>query len=310
MSDFLKHLEHAAQNVLLTTHVRPDGDALGTTAALSLWLEARGKTTTRLLLSAMPNKYRFVYDDAGLEWAETVPDLTPFDTLLVCDTGTWNQLPGLEAATSGFGGKKLVLDHHVTQQDWADAKLVDTEAAAAAEIAATVIGDLEPATASAIYVGLVSDTGWFRYPNTRAQTLRLAADCIAAGIDADAIYRRLYLAETEKRLRLQADVQQSLEIHGDLAILTCTAADFTRHGADVPDTEDVVNWPLQIATVKASVLLVETEQGTKLSFRSKTDGPDVAALAQKFNGGGHVRAAGARIEASLATAKQQVIASL
>ncbi|MEM8873892.1 MAG: DHH family phosphoesterase [Planctomycetota bacterium] len=307
---FHEHLADAT-NVLLTTHVRPDGDALGTTAAMSLWLTRRGKSVTRLLLSPMPNKYRFVYDDAGLDWTETIPDMTSFDTLLVCDTGTWNQLPGMEEALAGWGGRKLVLDHHVTQQDWADAKLVDTEAAAAAEIAATVIGELDKTVAAALYVALVSDTGWFRYPNTRAATLRLAADCVDAGVDTDAIYRRLYLSETEKRLRLQADVQQSMEVRGDVAVQSCTLADFARYGANVTDTEDVVNWPLQIADVMASVLLVETEDGVKASFRSKTGGPDVAALASTFGGGGHVRAAGARLaDLTLDDARQKIIGSL
>lgn len=304
-------LLNQAQRVLLTTHVRPDGDALGTTAALSLFLQTQGKHVDRLLLSPMPNKYRFVYDEAGLDWIERVPELSAYDTLLVCDTGTWGQLPGLREVVEPWSGKKLVLDHHVTQEEWADAKFVETKAAAAAELAAEIVGGLTKPIADALYVGIVSDTGWFRYSNTTPNTLRLAARCLESGADADGIYARLYQSETEQRLRLQADVQQTLTLHDHLAVLRCTQADLAKHGVSVTATEDVVNWPLQIREVAASVLLVEMPDGvTKLSFRSKPGGADVAALAAHFGGGGHVRAAGARLDCDLATAEQKVVAAL
>src|SRR4030095_5839911 len=129
-----------AQRVLVTTHVRPDGDALGSVAAMVLALRTKGIASEVLLLSHLPRKYAFIFTendvpsrDVESGWPERFPFET-FDALLVVDTGTWSQLPGLQERIRDWKVPKLVLDHHLTQQDWADVKLVDTKAAAAGEI--------------------------------------------------------------------------------------------------------------------------------------------------------------------------------
>src|SRR6185437_13394700 len=130
----------AAKRVLITTHVRPDGDALGSTAAMALALRQQGIAAKVLLLSKLPGKYAFIYKEHGIEWSDCdagLPadfSLDAYDTLLVIDTGTWSQLPGLKPFVEAFKGRKLVIDHHLTQEDWADQKLVVTQAAAAGEI--------------------------------------------------------------------------------------------------------------------------------------------------------------------------------
>src|SRR5918999_4591423 len=119
------------KRVLITTHVRPDGDALGTTAALSLGMRAKGIESEVLLLSHLPTKYSFIFREHGIVhtdvekgWPEPAFDFDRFDAILVADTGTWSQLPGLEERIAKWPKPKLVLDHHLTQQDWADVKLV------------------------------------------------------------------------------------------------------------------------------------------------------------------------------------------
>ena len=204
----LDHLSRC-RRVLVTTHVRPDGDALGSTAAMVLGLRAKGIDATVLLLSHLPTKYAFVYNDFGVphvnaehEW----PDLSKFDALLVVDTGTWSQLPGLKDRLATFAGPKLVVDHHLTQEDWATAKLVDTRAAAAGEIVAGLLAAWDvPITlpmATALFLALVSDTGWFQFSNTRPATLRLAADLLQIGVDADALQQLIYQNERPQRLAL------------------------------------------------------------------------------------------------------------
>src|SRR5689334_11236240 len=172
------------KRVLVTTHVRPDGDALGTSAALALAMKKKGIEAEVLLLSHLPTKYKFVFDEAGIVhhdvekgWPEHFP-FEKFDCFLVADTGTWSQLPGVQERIANWHVPKVVLDHHLTQEDWADHKLVITEAAAAAEIAAELIElwdiPIDSKMAMALYVALVSDTGWFQFSNTRPYTLRLA----------------------------------------------------------------------------------------------------------------------------------------
>ena len=314
-SDLIDALTRS-KKVLITTHVRPDGDALGTTAAMARGLAKKGIGATCLLLSKLPSKYAFLYE--GIEHVETDGGLgnlrlDDFDALLVCDTGTWSQLPGLEGPVSHWPGPKLVLDHHLTQQDWADVKLVDPTAAAAAEVAGGVLRamgvELDPAMATALYAGLVADTGWFQFSNTTPRTLRLAADLLDAGADHEGVYLRLYQNERPERLALQTRGMQSLQLSaGDrVATMALTQQDFADTGATVNDTEALVNQPLQIASVQVAALFTDPPEGgpVRVSLRSKGR-VDVAALAQTFGGGGHARAAGLKVEATLDEARRRV----
>jgi len=191
-----------ARRVLITTHVRPDGDALGTAAAMALGLRAANVQSEVLLLSHLPNKYRFVFKDNQIEhhdaergWPAGL-DLARFDAFLVVDTGTWSQLPGLKEKIADWNVPKLVLDHHLTQENWADAKLVVTEAAAAGEIAAELLDrwniEIDQSIGAALFLAIASDTGWFQFSNTRPYTLRLAARLIEAGVNTDEMYQSLY----------------------------------------------------------------------------------------------------------------------
>lgn len=312
-----------ARRVLVTTHVRPDGDALGTTAAVVLGMRKAGIEAEVLLLSRLPTKYAHVYagnavvyHDADQAWPTSL-DLSRFDALLVCDTGTWSQLPGLRDRVAGWGVPKLVLDHHLTQEDWADAKLVVTEAAAAGEIAAELLDQwgiaIDQPIASALFLAIVSDTGWFQYSNTRPYTFRLAARLVEAGVDTDALYQRLYQNERAERVALQARVQQSLEIlcGGRLAVMRARRGDFEAAGADVPDTEGLINVPLQVRTVEVSLLFTEPREAgpVRVSLRSKGQ-VDVAKFAEAFGGGGHARAAGLKVDAPIDAARDRVVAAM
>ena len=320
--DILDRLSRA-KNVLVTTHVRPDGDALGTTAAMVLGLRERGIAAQSLLLSHLPTKYAFIFEKAGVvhhdaekQWPPQL-SLAAFDLLLVVDTGTWSQLPGLKERLAGWSGPKLVVDHHLTQEDWADAKLVVTEAAAAGEIAAELLDQWKikftQPMATALFVAIASDTGWFQFSNTRPYTLRLAARLIEAGVDTDQLYQLLYQNERAERISLQTRAQQSLELILDnrLAVMRVRKSDFEQTRANVPDTENLINVPLQIRTVEVSILLTEPLDGgpIRISLRSKGH-IDVARFAEQFGGGGHARAAGLKIAGSLDEAHDRVVAKM
>ena len=311
------------RRVLVTTHVRPDGDALGSTAAMVLGMRAKGIDATVLLLSHLPSKYAFAYADLGVPhldaeqgWPPSL-DLAAYDALLVIDTGTWSQLPGLKDRLATFAGPKLVVDHHKTQEDWATAKLVDTAAPAAGEIVAGLLAawgvPLTPAIATALFLALVSDTGWFQFSSTRPATLRLAAELMEVGVDTDALQQRIYQNERPQRLALHLRVQQSMQLLADgrLAVMRATANDFADVGAVPADTEALINVPLQIRTVAVSCLLTEPGDGGPIrgSLRSK-GALDCAAFAQRFGGGGHARAAGLKFTGSLAEAYDAVVPAL
>ena len=321
------------KRVLITTHVRPDGDAIGTAAALYLGLKRLGIDSEVLLLSHLPRKYAFVFEENAIPFIDAEkgfpPHLAPreytpgdrlfdrYDALLVADTGTWSQLPELEARLARWPGPKIVLDHHLTQEDWATHKLVLPEAAAAGEIAAELLEqwdvEIDAAIAGCLFVAIASDTGWFQFANTRPFTMRLAATLMEKGVDTDRLYQLLYQNERAERVALQARVLQSLELlaDGKLAVMTIGKKDFTETRAGVPDTENLINVPLQIRTVEVSVLFVEPlDSGpVRVSFRSKGQ-VDVAKFAEQFEGGGHARAAGAKLESTMDAARARVVSAM
>jgi phosphoesterase RecJ-like protein len=311
------------KRVLVTTHVRPDGDALGTSAAMVLGMKKAGIDAEVLLLSHLPTKYAFVFKDYNIpfhdaekEWPAGL-DLTRYDALLVVDTGTWSQLPGLKERIVNWNVPKIVVDHHLTQEDWATTKLVITEAAAAGEIAAELLEfweiKLDQPIATALFLAIATDTGWFQFSNTRPFTMRLAAMLIEAGVDTDRMYQLLYQNERAERVALQTRAMQSLELlaGGRLAVMTVRKQDFAETRANVPDTENLINIPLQIRTVQASILVVEPLDfgPTRVSLRSKGQ-VDVAKFAEQFGGGGHARAAGLKIEGEFGAARKTVVEAM
>jgi phosphoesterase RecJ-like protein len=308
-----------AKRVLVTTHVRPDGDALGTVAATILGMKKKGIAADALLLSHLPRKYAFVFQENGITHFDAEPGwpadlrVEDYDTLLVMDTGTWSQLPGMKERVLGHSWTKLVVDHHLTQEDWADIKLVDTSAAAAGEIATELLERwgvaMDAGIAGALFLAIVSDTGWFQFSNTKPHTLRMAADLVEAGVDTDRLYQLLYQNERAERVKLQARATQSMELLADgrLAVMTVRVKDFEETGANVPDTENLINLPLQIASVQVSILVTEPKDfgPVRVSLRSKGQ-IDVAKFAEQFGGGGHARAAGLKVEGDVASVRAAV----
>jgi nanoRNase/pAp phosphatase (c-di-AMP/oligoRNAs hydrolase) len=311
------------KRVLVTTHVRPDGDALGSAGAMVLGMRKKGIDAEVLLLSHLPTKYAFIFTehdivstDVEAGWPERFP-FERYDALLVVDTGTWSQLPGLKERVSNWNVPKLVVDHHLTQEDWATTKLVRTDASAAGEIVADLLErwgvPLDASIASCLFLAIASDTGWFQFSSTRPVTMRLAAKLMEAGVDTDRMYQLLYQNERAERIALQARAMQSLELLKDnrLAVMRIRKRDFEETNAQVPDTESLVNVPLQIRTVEVSIVLTEPRDFGPIrgSLRSKGQ-VDVATFAEQFGGGGHARAAGVKVEGTLDAAHDKVVAAM
>ena len=312
-----------SKRVLVTTHIRPDGDALGSSAALVLGMKQKGIDADVLLLSHLPRKYSFIYDEAGVRHIDVEAgfpagfSLDAYDALVVVDTGTWSQLPGLRERVEKFAKPKIVIDHHLTQQDWADVKLVDTSAGACAEIIAELLERwgvrLDSRMATALFVGIVADTGWFMFSNTRPVTLRLAAKLMETGVDTDRVYQLLYQNERAERIALHTRGLAGMELldNGRIAVMKIRKGDFADVKAHINDTENLINIPLQIRTVEVSILISEPMDSgpVRVSLRSKGQ-VDVARFAEQFGGGGHARAAGLKFETSLDEAHDKVVSAL
>lgn len=333
------------KRVLLVSHEKPDGDALGSMAAMRLLLEAKGVKATALLYDPLPDQYgvfgRYApmpVLDRDLAW----PDLEKNDGIIVLDTCSHIQLRPIADWFRSTRLPKLVIDHHVTREDIADRYLIDQSAAATSLIVydwAQAVGwPIETGTGEALFVGIATDTGWFRHSNTDARVLSAAADLVARGGDPHDLYRRLYQREKPARVRLLGAALGTLELLSDerLAVMSLSAEAIAGARATRNDTEDIVNGPLRIDSVIVSVLLVEAGDGNiRMNFRSKPptrkagpgegkedtshqtplgeseeEGIDVAKVAETFGGGGHTRAAGARIAGTIPEAHGLVIERL
>lgn len=297
-----------SKRVLVTTHVRPDGDALGTSAAVVLALRHRNIHAEVLILSKLPGKYSFIFEEGGIVHRTMEPTVDrsyvdSFDTLFIVDTGTKSQLPGLEKIVQEHP-HVIVMDHHKTQESWGEARWVDSTASAAGEMAHRLVRDLgamiDRPMALALFIALASDTGWFQFSNTTPATMRIVADLMEAGIDFDQMNQLLNQNERVERLMLQQRAMNSLVIEGNLALLSLSKRDFEETNGSVRDTENLVNLPLIARDIQISILLTEQPEGgpIRVSLRSKGQ-IDCAKFAEQFGGGGHARAAGLRIEGTI-----------
>lgn len=312
---FLEVTEAIAQwrRPLLITHAKPDGDALGSLAAMRSFLKGRGADPMALLFDAIPDCYALFrrYNPMPV-WGDSVRDgdLAGIDGVIMLDTCTYSQLEPIADWLRATDVPKLAVDHHVTREDLADHYLIDESAAATCLIlhawAQALDWEIPHDTAEAMFVGIAMDTGWFKHSNTDARVLAAAADLLSRGVGANELHEQLFHRETPARVRLLGVALGSLELlaNNRLAVMMLSSEALQKAGATPADTEDIVNEPLRIGSVVVSVLLVEQEKELiRASFRSKapkeTDPSipdiDVARIAQKFNGGGHKRAAGARV---------------
>lgn len=315
--------------VLILTHDRADGDAIGAVVAMRRAIVALGHQAEAFLFSELPPRYRFLDGEGHLaSWAAAEPDTLDirFDGVLILDTCSWTQLEPAAAFLRQTRLPKIVVDHHATRDDLTASSsancLIDATSASACgllhEWCRAMQWEIDERAALALFSGITTDTGWFRFSNTDGRTLRAAAELIDAGVDADVMFGRLMESYSVARLRLMGEILATLELHADgmVAMMSATRAMFEHTGATQADTEDIVNEPMGVTTVGVSILLCESPDGRiRVNLRSKSPeilgrDIDVAAVARALGGGGHTRAAGARVGGTLAEARKQVLAAV
>ncbi len=307
------------QRFLLTTHVRPDGDGIGSMLALADVLEAPPlkKTVQMTVASVYPPRYDFLDSDRRIRRFEPPGEVyRDTDAVIVLDTGTWNQLGDFGNFLRTLPVEKLVIDHHLTQDDLGAMRLVDTSAEATGRLvfeSITALGGPIPASAAhALFVAVAMDTGWFRHSNTTPATHELAAQLVRAGAHVTEAYRCLFEQNTLGRLKLLGLVLSRLQVtHGGrVAHTEIRRDDYAATGALPQDSEDLVNYTLSLAGVEVGLFFMEQPRGgVKVSFRSR-ERIDVARLAERFGGGGHRLASGAILETNLDDARARVLAAV
>jgi phosphoesterase RecJ-like protein len=310
-------LVQAHRRFLLTTHVRPDGDGLGSMLALADVLQARGKAVQMVVASVIPPRYDFL-DPARRVQRFHLPgeEYRAAEAVIVLDTGTWNQLGDFGTFLRGLAVPRLVIDHHATQDDLGAVRLVDTSAEATGRLVFEAVsalgGPLLPESAHALFVAVAMDTGWFRHSNTTPATFELAARLVEAGARPTAAYEALFEQSTLGRLRLTGLVLGRLQLaHGGKICHTeIRKDDYEATGATPQDSEDLVNYTRAVAGVEVGLFFMEQPRGgVKVSFRSR-ERVDVAQIAEQFGGGGHRLASGAILATTLEDARRRVLAAV
>lgn len=307
----------ASQRFVLTTHVRPDGDALGSMLALAAALRQQGKQVQTVVSSSVAPRYAFMDPNRqverfalpGTRWREV-------DAVVVLDTGTWNQLGDFGEFLRSLPAARAVIDHHQTQDDLGAIRFVDASAEAAGRLAHQAITALgaavTPEIASLLFVAIAMDTGWFRHSNTSADTFALQAELVRAGAKPDQLYEQLFERSTLARQKLMGLVLDRLTLTGGgrVAYSEIHRADYVTTGATPEDSEDLVNCTRGLDGVEVGLLFMEQPRGgVKVSFRSREQ-VNVARVAERFGGGGHRLASGATVEAALPEVRSRVLAAV
>ncbi|MGI5818459.1 MAG: DHH family phosphoesterase [Armatimonadota bacterium] len=286
-----------ADSVFIATHEYPDGDAVGSLLALRSLLLSLGKSVHAATPTPPPDRFAYM---AGFDAISTAPPPEPADVGIALDCDGADRLGELEDALLA-SGTVVDIDHHGGPDAFGDIRLVDPSAAATAVLVMDVARELgqTPPTADqagALYSALIADTGCFRFTNTSPGALRLGADLIAAGADPAELARRVFTIRPMEAVRLEARALLSLELaEPGVAIAALSREDFTQTGASSDLTEGIIDTFRDAIGVRAAALIKETEPHVwQVSLRGNA--VDVASVARRFDGGGHMFAAGCTIE--------------
>ena len=303
---------------LLMSHIRPDCDALGSELGMAAVLEQLGKSVRIVNGQVTPPNLAFIDPDNKLEAINegvTVEDLADREVMMVLDTSAWAQLGpmGDVLRAAGPDVKKVIMDHHVGEDDLGATLFKNTKAEATGRLvlqAAKQLGvELTPEMCGPLFAALATDTGWFRFPSAGPVAYRAGAEMIEAGRNPSEIYNQLYEQDTLGRVRLRGLILSRTEtqLDGALAHTYVLKEDFEVTGALPSDTEDAINMTLSIAGTQGAVIMIEQlTGGFKISFRSRCQ-MDCSQVAASFGGGGHKAAAGAFVEGELHDVQERVL---
>ncbi len=299
------HLIKNNQNFVITSHVNPDGDSIGSELALYYYLRNLGKNVRVINYSQTPANYKFL-DKSIIEFYEADRHDKPMqdaDVIFILDTNDYSRVKTMAKQIRESNAKKVCIDHHLGfSRNGFDYYYSDTDSPSTGEILYKILmhdGDknIDKDIADALYTAVMTDTGSFRFPRTDSETHTITANLIEKGADPVSIYDEVYDKSSFGRLKLLSIfLDNSVLINdGKLIYSIIHRSDFERTGTNEFDTEGFSHQLLSLGTVQIGIIFTVGKKGTKVSFRSKGD-IFVNELAKKFGGGGHQNAAGAFIE--------------
>ncbi|HEU4635689.1 MAG TPA: bifunctional oligoribonuclease/PAP phosphatase NrnA [Edaphobacter sp.] len=301
------------ERFLITSHARPDGDAVGSSLAMAEILDQMGRECVVIFADEVPHVYQTLPNVGRIRYAkdatEVEPDLSTPAILLECDGIPRTGLAGLE------GRLLLNIDHHASGRPFGAINWIDEDACAVAamiyRLAKAAGVEITPSLATCLYTAIISDTGSFTYSSTTADTFAIAHDLAERGASPSQIARDIYFSNRESKIRLLGTALSNLHIDGSVAWSWVTTKDMDLASAGAEDCEGVVNYLISITGVESAVFLRElhdTDQ-YRLSIRSKGK-IDVARIAESFGGGGHRSASGCTVDGPLSVATERILKQL
>ena len=306
-----------ARRVLAVSHENPDADTLGATLGVVRLVEAMGGSADAVCTDPVPPLYDFI---AGVDRFRTDPDgSAPYDLLVISDCGSLERIGEVGARHPDLFGRlpRVIIDHHASNDGADVADWIDPSAAATCEMVTLLAGRLGVpldadggGLAAALMAGIVMDTATFAHPNATPRTLVVSAALVEAGAPLSDISRRLYRTKPDAQLRLFGVVLDRLETADDGRIVwsSLTDADISATGAERAHSEGIIDLLSQAEAAEVAILFKQAGNATRVSVRTKPGGVDATVLTGVFGGGGHARAAGASIDASLENARPLVLA--
>lgn len=303
-----EHLR-TTDNFLVTSHVSPDGDALGSMLAVGEVLDAMGKQVRLFNESGLPERFRWL--SPRQEILRDLPDTEP-ETIIVLDCGS-PQRPGTLLAPWLSSKTVVNIDHHLDNPMFGSINWVDQRVSSTGEMVGMLARELNVPLAGLlgeyVYLSLISDTGDFCFSNTRPETLEMAAEILRLGLLPGPFHEQRQSTGTINQLRMRGTVTQQATLHsqGRISLISFTRELFRQTGTGPEDTEGLVNRVLYLRGVQAAIATREEDNGSiKFSLRSKGD-VNVQAVAARFGGGGHRNAAGGTLDMSVDEAGRTLV---
>jgi bifunctional oligoribonuclease and PAP phosphatase NrnA len=307
LNEVLKHIRER-NRFLLTSHARPDGDAVGSALACCQILRAMGKDAEVVLRDGVPRIYEPLPFADQVVRAERVNGNYEAAIILECDSIQRTRLEGLE-------NRFLIsIDHHVSGKPFANVNWIDPKAVATAEMVYRLAREagvpISPEIATCLYTAVLTDTGAFMFEGTNEHTFALARELVLAGADPARCARHIYFGHSTAKMRLLGAALSNLHREGPLAWIWVTREQMERFGAKEEDCEGLVNYALSIQDVEVAAFFRELPDGRyRVSLRSKGE-LNVATVAEQFGGGGHACASGCSVEGPLSVAAARLLAQL
>lgn len=298
-----------SNNIFIVSHVQPDGDNIGSSLALAMAIQKLNKNPKILKVDNIPSNFNFL---PKIDLIKEYNLCEPVDLLISLDSSDLNRL-GLGKDFALKASKVINIDHHVSNDYFGDINLVSTSYAATGEIVYDIIKnmdiEIDKDMANCLYTAISSDTGSFMYSNTTYRTHEIASDLLRKDIDINDINMSLYQNKSLESTKLYIESLKNLELFLDnkIGIVPITSKMLKKTGANLDDTEGIISFVRNIASVELAAVLKEVDsKEVRVSLRSKKN-IDVSMIAEKFGGGGHVRAAGYTVHENIDETKKLLL---